>query len=589
MTLKEAKRAYKKEGATVRFTASQLARADRIDAKEKQRKKELDKERNRAENKRKREEKDAKDRSVRQKMLEEGRISVEDTWGKVTASQPRLNTFFGRKPAVAPSKSNLRAELATDKEVPDPSEHPDAGNQEAEAVASANQDSPCLDRSAAVTEIPLYKSPSRQKTPNDVKYVAPSSRLGKEFFPPTGSRSSILRELRPSQINTQSSAPARSLRDDKRKLSSREAVSPQIASNVETMQGRSSPPPTRQAPGSVLRSSGSNTISDGSPTELLPEINVIENGQDLGDDESLRLLFPSEKKEEPALPGGGRAWASSLDLTDEEDFTDGIDDETFLQLCASQKPSIESAATRENPIPHGLAESFNSVFNEFEDEDLIALAEEVEAGLDAPAQTPLIAPVVDAGRDTPKAPAQQPSQPPRDFPKPHLPRDRQAGTGLTEPKVKNTIPSGSRRQGASSKTLTSPKSQRVPNTSLVSTSADPPMTDSKTLFARRSQQTTCDSTRTADTNSRALGNNLRAKAMNPKVVHPAVKLETSKVTQLTKETVPLTSSPQLLKKRTWPKGLDEFPGLGPSTQALSLKLLAQAEAQRDEQSKFELG
>jgi hypothetical protein len=108
MTLKEAKRAYKKNGiASFQYTASQMARADRQDAREEKRKKELDKERQRVENKRKREDKDQRERVARQKMLAEGRITVEDTWGKVTASQPRLNRFFGGKAVVTPVKRKI--------------------------------------------------------------------------------------------------------------------------------------------------------------------------------------------------------------------------------------------------------------------------------------------------------------------------------------------------------------------------------------------------------------------------------------------------------------------------------------------------
>ncbi|KAK5555265.1 hypothetical protein LTR46_006895 [Exophiala xenobiotica] len=119
MTLKEAKRAYKKNGiASFQYTASQMARADRQDAREEKRKKELDKERQRVENKRKREEKDQRERAARQKMLAEGRITVEDTWGKVTASQPRLNRFFGGKAVVTPVKRKIMGVVEKEDEDP---------------------------------------------------------------------------------------------------------------------------------------------------------------------------------------------------------------------------------------------------------------------------------------------------------------------------------------------------------------------------------------------------------------------------------------------------------------------------------------
>ncbi|KIW89312.1 uncharacterized protein Z519_10165 [Cladophialophora bantiana CBS 173.52] len=238
MTLKEAKRAYKKEGiGGPRYTASQMARADKLDAREEKRKKELEKERQRTENKRKREEKLERDRVVRQKMVEEGRISIEDTWGKVTASQPRLNKFFGRKPALL-STNTIRAEPGSRKE--------------------------------------------------DMQAAEPTT-------------------------------------EDQGEQTS-----------LESKQGR-------------------------------------------------------------------------LCMHMDEDFTDGIDNETFLMLCATQEsfqddlPTQQHSPTsasrpgipfRESPPKaqsKGLSESFNSVFNEIEDEDLIALAEVVEAEMATPKQTATIA------------------------------------------------------------------------------------------------------------------------------------------------------------------------------------------------------
>jgi hypothetical protein len=93
-----------------------MARADRQDAREEKRKKELEKERHRVENMRKREEKDHRDRTARQKMLAEGRITVEDTWGKVTPSQPRLNRFFGGKAVVTPVKRKNMRDIEEDED-----------------------------------------------------------------------------------------------------------------------------------------------------------------------------------------------------------------------------------------------------------------------------------------------------------------------------------------------------------------------------------------------------------------------------------------------------------------------------------------
>ncbi|KAJ9611179.1 hypothetical protein H2200_004362 [Cladophialophora chaetospira] len=491
MTLKEAKRAYKKEGATFRYTASQLARADRIDAKEDKRKKELEKERLRAENKRKREEKEDRDRQVRQKMLDEGRISVEDTWGKVTASQPRLNKFFGRKPVVAPSRSNLRAELTADREDSSPRHGHAAGSQDKEETAPESQDAPQQDVPAAVAGITPDTTPSHQRNVlNDVSQSAASRPVRREFMSSSHSQPAIPRELKSSELNARSSAPARSLPAN-RGLSPN-VVSSSIGSNAKLLPASISPRFTGRPLESPPASSGSNTISEGSTTEFLPETTTIyQHGQKLGHDETHYPGSPSERKEDMTTLGGEPSLAPSLDLTDDEDFTDGLDDETFLLLCATQKPAEESApmcgnspstgsalsaSTETCPkpetnhesqavflsteavasIPHGLSESFNSVFNEFEDEDLIALAEEVEASIGTPKDTFLVTPTVETEKATSRPPAYQPNKPPGDFAKPQLPRVRHNVSSLTEMKAKDISSPGGRQQEASSKTVASP-------------------------------------------------------------------------------------------------------------------------------------
>ncbi|ETN42706.1 uncharacterized protein HMPREF1541_01864 [Cyphellophora europaea CBS 101466] len=97
MTTRQAKRAARKSTAQFKYSASQMRRADRIDELEERRKNLEDKDRKRKLNQRKRDEQAIKDREAQRKLLTEGKISVEDTWGKVTASQPRLNTFFTKK------------------------------------------------------------------------------------------------------------------------------------------------------------------------------------------------------------------------------------------------------------------------------------------------------------------------------------------------------------------------------------------------------------------------------------------------------------------------------------------------------------
>ena len=94
MTTRQAKRLGKNTVGQFRYTASQMRRADRREELEDRRRKEEEKERKKRDNKRKRDEQEEKERSAKRRLLREGKIAEEDTWGKVTGSQPRLNTFF---------------------------------------------------------------------------------------------------------------------------------------------------------------------------------------------------------------------------------------------------------------------------------------------------------------------------------------------------------------------------------------------------------------------------------------------------------------------------------------------------------------
>ncbi|RMZ89730.1 hypothetical protein DV736_g3044, partial [Chaetothyriales sp. CBS 134916] len=94
MTTRQAKRLGKKQTAQFQFTASQLSRADRQEESEKREKKKQEREQRKVLNKRKREEQEEKQRAVKRRLLEEGKISIEDTWARVTRSQSRLHSYF---------------------------------------------------------------------------------------------------------------------------------------------------------------------------------------------------------------------------------------------------------------------------------------------------------------------------------------------------------------------------------------------------------------------------------------------------------------------------------------------------------------
>ena len=98
MTSRQAKRNYQKSGKRFKFTPSQYRAAERRSELEERRKKTVAAEEKRKGNKRKRDEKDERERDNKRRQLAEGKISIEDTWGKVRASQPRLS-FFGKTAA----------------------------------------------------------------------------------------------------------------------------------------------------------------------------------------------------------------------------------------------------------------------------------------------------------------------------------------------------------------------------------------------------------------------------------------------------------------------------------------------------------
>ncbi|OAP65332.1 hypothetical protein AYL99_01304 [Fonsecaea erecta] len=437
MTLKEAKRAYKKEGG-FRYTASQMARADRLDAHEEKRKKELEKEKQRVENKRKREEKLERERNVRQKMLEEGRISVEETWGKVTASQPRLNKFFGQKPALLSSKGAVRAQPIVEEEdmpVADPTaegqgEKTCAGEDDglsqkglADAAAVQGPTAP-----TSLSSVPTSTAGLGQQEKNHDSTVPISPRQ----MSSNPALSPGLRELRPSEIN------------------SRRLVACQ--------------PPNEGKIGSPQRCIGKSWPNP-KPPETKATASVVQRrfeGILLPKDKLGSISCESSQGNQEAESAKGGLDTSSMYL--DEDFTDGIDDETFLMLCATQKSLPDEPLTRENspataslggtpvpdsprhkaspspartilaqesrtPLSKGLSESFNSVFNEIEDDDLIALAQEVEAEMATPIPTPTIPLIARnmasmAPPPPPRSKALSPLAAQNKMQKPELPRSR---------------------------------------------------------------------------------------------------------------------------------------------------------------------
>ncbi|EXJ89917.1 hypothetical protein A1O3_02984 [Capronia epimyces CBS 606.96] len=404
MTLREAKRAYKKDGGQFRYTASQMARADRQDAREEQRKKATEKEKQRQESKRKRDEKQERERAAKQKMLEEGRITVEDTWGKVTASQPRLNRFFVQRPTLVPSKRKFRDEIIQEEDSVSGGAPPSQGHTE--EVENDQKKEITEDTNKMVFGAhPADPSPiNKSQSEHDIQHV---------LSPPLA-----LRDVSNSELNA---------RPRDRQPQSSEVIKGNILRPPWPNSGKNARHPQVSEASKGLLDNVSASIHSNSTPE--PQSSVTGRlGREYhpkagGFTQKGSATFADPKAELCEI----RTGPSGVD-TDEEDFTDGIDDETFLMLCGTQKPGHDLETTKwvhsgtppqtvctgatpvasispplkehaqptrnkpESPIepmapmPITVHESFSAVFNEIEDEDLIALAEELEADLAAPSK-----------------------------------------------------------------------------------------------------------------------------------------------------------------------------------------------------------
>ncbi|KIW69233.1 hypothetical protein PV04_05122 [Phialophora macrospora] len=643
MTLKEAKRAYKKDGATVRYTASQMARADKIDAQEEKRKKALARDRQRVENKRKREEKAERERRVRQKMLEEGRINIEDTWGKVTASQPRLNKFFGQKGAATSVKSDSRNATSTDKETALPEDLVAAdrspGHRDVVQEAIPTTISKAVLAPSTTKDLTL---PSAGKDQH-VQAATPSS---------THSRSSALRVLSPSQVNARSPVTAKAVNKSHCKPSPKWVEVPRSGLSVSSSSS-ASPKSTGQSLRAWPRSTGGNADSAGSSEELLPvrvginagSKNVNPNGH------RLKCSTPEEEGVDKTQTAGACPSQSTVDMDEDEDFTDGIDDETFLLLCATQKPiqiapsTATSTGTGEalrSPTStvraqvcssrkeafgadfvtdnsrtvhamtgpsNELSESFNSVFNEIEDEDLLALAEEVEADLASTNSTPTVAPAA-AKIENARSPtlAQQQPLKARETRKPQFvtPSGRSTITRHESPFQERSL-APTRR----------PPEKNPGEVAKLEAKHDFSREYAMSRNCRGSVSRLSNSrapesnARVSGTNDRATGTNLRATSKNHRVAvstpragglnpsslntePPVHNKRLSPPRQQAQRPEPSPApvlGPKPTKRHRYPwddNHMDEFPGLGPSTQALSLELLEKVEAQiRDEERRLQ--
>ena len=108
-TSKQARKAYLKSTKHFEYTATQKRVSERRLELDKRAKALQAKEQRKQGNKRKREEKEAAERDAKRKRIESGKAPQETLWGKVRASQPRLNAFFAQ-PKVADEEADDQSE-----------------------------------------------------------------------------------------------------------------------------------------------------------------------------------------------------------------------------------------------------------------------------------------------------------------------------------------------------------------------------------------------------------------------------------------------------------------------------------------------
>jgi hypothetical protein len=99
-TSRQVRKAYVKANKHFEFTPTQARASERRLELGKRAQALQAKEQRKRDNKRKREEKEAAEREAKRKRIESGKAPIEDLWGKVRASQPRLSAFFAQTEAT---------------------------------------------------------------------------------------------------------------------------------------------------------------------------------------------------------------------------------------------------------------------------------------------------------------------------------------------------------------------------------------------------------------------------------------------------------------------------------------------------------
>jgi len=332
MTLKEAKRAYKKDGGGFKFTPSQLARADRQDAQVEKRRKALEKEQTRENNKRKREDKAEKDRAVKRKMLEEGRITIEDTWGKVNASQPRLNKFFAHHPAHIDPVPRLRDAIMKKSE--GDAENNLSDGLEAEDDSRKETGTVELENGACTAQDACQPVPLSNRRPSSQDRASVDVRNSLEPPKSLCKQSSPLQELCPSQLNA------------KQMPEVNDSTNAEDDHNIE------------------------EDFTDGlDDTDFLAFVDE-QNNNGYGDDSLATPLRGLDDKTSPT-PISNIHTSSTAELNPHKPQHEESHEQVAFPTNGNSK----------EPLPTVVNESFSAFFNEIDESELIAFAEQVEASM----------------------------------------------------------------------------------------------------------------------------------------------------------------------------------------------------------------
>lgn len=349
-TTKEAKKRRKTAVAQWVPTTGEINAADLWNKQEEKIKRDKEREERKKKTAARQAEKDAKAKELQDELLRKGKISVEDTWGKVSASQNRLSKFFG-PPSALKQPTKQSTEFVQNNEAQETDMVITVGDT---VLEDRSDDRILVNDSVAAF---MTGSQIRQRSPIQVHGRWSGGSTGGEsgrhlMLPPPAPQRSPYQVSNASSQGGTDAITFTSIRTSKEKLSppARRALSQLTANQLNV----------RFAGHSILQS-GSNTKSLDKPTQSAPLSTQVMmetldgiSSQDLIDDfsedaasdkENLQPEYiPNESspcntttetfvnKADSHLPASLSASVSFGEFGD-----DRIDDETLLYFAATQR------------------------------------------------------------------------------------------------------------------------------------------------------------------------------------------------------------------------------------------------------------